>query len=119
MAAKKKVKQKKYHKGSARHKGMDDLMVTAVLIVAGISILILLASYISVTGKAVAGTPDTKGVTTLLQNAEIISGEGKMKCSYACARKGKNILLSYLDGELVGNNDIIEGKYSCLCASTG
>lgn len=115
----KKVTRKKYRKGKAHHKRLDDKMVTAVLVAAGISILILLASFISVTGLAVSGTPDTIGVTSVLQDAQLIEGEGTMKCSYACAREGKYTLLSYVDGELVNNDAVVRGAYSCLCASTG
>ena len=118
MVAKKKSVHKKYQKGSANHKGLDDKMVTAVIVTAGISVLILLASFMSVTGHAVSGTPDTIGVISLMQDATIISGDGTMKCSYACAREGKYTVVSSVDGQIVGNNDVITGEYACMCAST-
>ena len=119
MAKKKKFVRKKFRKGSASHKRFDDKMVTAVMVVAGISVLILLASFISVTGMAVSGTPDTEGFIQTAKDAELISGDGTMKCSYACARVGKYTILSSIDEELVGNDDIITGEYACLCMSTG
>ncbi|MAG60718.1 hypothetical protein CL619_02920 [archaeon] len=117
MVNSKKNVRKKFSKGSVTHKRFDDKMVTAVIVAAGISVLILLASFMSVTGLAVSGTPDTIGMTSVFQDAEIISGSGTMKCSYACAREGKYTLVSSLDGEIVGNDEIVSGDYACMCAS--
>ncbi len=118
MAATKKKVSKEYREGSANHKRLDDKMVSAVIVTAGISILILLASFMSVTGHAVSGTPDTTGMISIMQNSQIISGDGTMKCSYACSRNGQYSILSSVDGEIVGNDDVITGEYACLCAST-
>jgi hypothetical protein len=118
VVRKKVVARKKYREGSANHKRFDDKMVTAVLVASGISILILLASFMTVTGHAVSGTPDTSGITSVMQGAELISGDGTMKCGYACARIGKYSILSSVDGALVAGGDVVTGEYACLCAST-
>lgn len=118
MAKNKKFVRKTYHKGKASHKRLDDKMVTAVMVAAGISVLILLASYISVTGLAVSGTPDTEGMTTIFQNAELIEGSGRFKCSTYCGRLGMYAGISTLDQELVDNDYLGNGDYTCLCFST-
>jgi hypothetical protein len=98
---------------------ITDHLTMGVLIACGIATLVLISSFMSATGKAVSGTPDTIGITSVLQSAELVSGSGTMKCSYACARVGKNSIVSSVESELIGNNEIITGDWSCLCGGLG
>lgn len=118
MALKKTTRKRKV-KSVVHHKEPKDYLVTGVLIASALAILVLISSFISVTGQAVSGTPDTIGVTTVLQEAELLSGTGTMKCSYACARSGKSVMISSLDSEIVGNDAVITGDWTCLCGSLG
>ncbi len=118
----KKVKKavRRTHSSTVQEKvkhGFDDHMVTAVLVTSGLSLLILLASFMSVTGHAISGTPDTEGMEYVFQSAELLSGDGSMKCTYACAREGKYSIISSVDGELVGNDEVVSGDWTCLCAN--
>ena len=98
-------------------KRFDEHLVIAVMIVAGISILILLASYIAATGQAVqTGLPSNEGILNILNdNFEQSTGDGRMKCTYACGKLGSEAFISSLDGEFAENDDINTGESICSC----
>lgn len=100
------------------HKHWDEHMVIAVLIVSAICLLILLASFISVTGKAsYSGLATSESVLEMInENSLLVSGSGRMKCSYACSNQDAYSLLSYADEVQVENSAVFRGDYSCLCA---
>ncbi|MBU1111975.1 MAG: hypothetical protein ABIG93_01195 [archaeon] len=106
MAKKKKTKRQKW----------DDHLVIAVMVVAAVCILIMLASYISSTGKAYSGLPATEDFAEILNQAELIEGSGRMKCTYACGKVGGYAISSSFDGASVENTQIQSGSYTCLCA---
>jgi len=97
----------------------DEHLVIAVLVVSTICILIMLTSFMSVTGKAtMTGVVSTSQVLEMLnQNVVTVEGEGTMKCNYACGKMVKYTLVSYIDGQFVENNEIRSGKYICSCIS--
>jgi len=91
-------------------------MVVAVVVVAAVCVLIMLASYISSTGKAYSGLPATEDFTTILNQAELIEGSGRMKCTYACGKVGGYAVITSFDGNVYENDVIRSGDYTCLCA---
>ena len=105
------------YKNKTKYKHWDEHMVVAVLIVSAICLLILLASFISVTGKAsYTGLPTSESVIEMIQeNSILVSGSGRMKCSYACSSQNAYSLISYAGGVQVENSALFRGDYSCLC----
>ena len=102
---------------SVLHK-LDEHLVATVLVVAGIAVLIILAGVITSTGKATSfsGLPDSEGVLDLLnQNTVVIENSGRTKCTFACGKLERQAMQSYLDGNLVDNDQIISGSYACSC----
>ena len=97
----------------------DDHMVTAVILASGLCILLMLASFMSITGKAIEmGYPSSEKILEILnQNTQLVENEGWMDCDYACATIEKYALISSFDGEHVENTDVKNGQYKCLCVS--
>jgi hypothetical protein len=99
----------------------DETLVIAVMIAAFICLLILLADYLNASGKATAILPsiNKEKVVNTLNAATVVSGSGKMRCNIACFRDGeKTCILARTEDKIAKCNDIIEGNYYCLCAST-
>ena len=105
------------NKNISKHKRWDEHMVIAVLIVSALCLLILLASFISVTGKAsYQGLPSSESVLEMInENSILVTGSGRMKCNYACSNYDAYSLLSYAGGVQVENTALFRGDYSCLC----
>ncbi len=95
----------------------DEHLVATVLIVAGIAILILLASVMSSTGKAsFSGTVSPEDIISFEnQKTVILEGDGRTKCTFACGREGMKAQASYLNGNPVENDQLIDGAYICSC----
>jgi hypothetical protein len=109
------VKMVKMVKKIKKHQ-WDETLVAAVMIVSAIAILILLASYVSVTGQAYSSLPTKSGVIEMLSNADFLSGSGKVKCNIECGKIGKACILARKSSELSSCSAKIDGAYSCLCA---
>ena len=103
-------KNKLYHR-------LDEHLVAAVLVVAGIAILIILAGVISSTGQAsYSGLPDSVGIINMLnQNTQVIDGTGRMKCTFACGKVEKQAYAGYFDQIQTETEEIKEGNYACSC----
>jgi len=108
---KKQTKKKQEHK-------WDESLVIAVLVVAALSILIILASYITVTGHAYSTIPSKEGSLNILQKSVSIEGSGKAKCSIKCKDVGRICILAHGNENLVKCDTKITGTYQCLCANT-
>jgi len=93
-------------------------MVITVLVVAAISILIILASYITVTGAAYSTIPSKEGSLNMLQKSLVVEGSGKVKCSIQCRNVGKVCILAHINDNIVKCDEIITGNYHCLCTNT-
>jgi hypothetical protein len=104
-------------KGKKKHP-WDETLVIAVLVVAAISVLLILASYISVTGEAFATLPSKEGSLNMLNQAEIIEGSGTVYCSAKCAQASKGCIMAHKDEQRVTCGDQIVGNYKCLCTNT-
>ncbi len=104
--------KKRFHK-------LDEHLVAAVLVVAGIAILIMLAGVISSTGKASfpVGMDTQKAIQILNQNTVVLEGAGRTKGTFACSKLEKKVFACYIDGNLVETNAIIQGNYACSCIS--
>jgi len=92
----------------------DETLVIAVMVVSALCVLLLLASYIGVTGKAYR--PTEKGLVDILNQAEAKTGVArKTTCDLACG--SSRCILAYGNGILVKCGDLIRGEYNCLCAA--
>ncbi|MBT4604335.1 hypothetical protein HOC01_01730 [archaeon] len=102
---------------SKKHKATDYLLL-AFIAIAGVAILVLLASYFTATGDATdSGAIDSLGVVEIISQESVLhSGSGVMKCNYKCGQSGSYAIASTLDGEIVQNNAVISGDWTCLCA---
>jgi hypothetical protein len=96
----------------------DETMVIAVLVVAALSILIILASYITVTGEAYSTIPTKEGSLNLLQKSVVVEGNGNIKCASKCKNVGKICILAHENEKIVKCDKIIRGDYHCLCTNT-
>ncbi len=104
-------------KHGLRHKfQVDDAMVIAVLLTAALCILILLASSITVTGRAHAGLNQGR-VISMLNSATVVAGEGRTKCSIQCGEIDQQCLLARQGSGILRCSSITSGSYSCLCSS--
>ena len=115
------VSKKKTRTNASSYKNMlhklDEHLVAAVLVVAGIAILIMLAGVISTTGKAsFSGRIDSQTALQILnQNTHVFEGAGRTKGAFACGKLEKKVFACYIDGNLVETNTIIQGNYACSC----
>tara|TARA_Y100000310_G_C20148765_1_gene563682 strand:- start:22 stop:375 length:354 start_codon:yes stop_codon:yes gene_type:complete len=117
MAKKKKVSRKS--KTKKLHEKHDLQHYTMVLYVAsvGMSILFMLGAYTTATGLATAtGGLDVDVAIDSISEVELYAGNGWQQCTYLCAGKGKNAIVSSLDGEIVENSAEITGEWTCLCS---
>ena len=94
-------------------------MVAAVMVTSGLCILLMLASFMSVTGNAIqSGFPSNQGILNMLgENTLLVEGDGRLHCDRACALEEKYVLISSFDGEFVENKEKNDGQYKCLCVS--
>jgi len=95
----------------------DEHLVIAVMVVSAICILIMLTSFISVTGKASTGIITSDKVLEIVnKNMETFEGEGTIKCDYLCGKKGMYAFISYDGDQYVENHEIMDSeKYTCSC----
>ena len=94
----------------------DERLVITVMVVAALSILIILSTYISVTGKATF-TPNS--IADMLNSETIgLTGTGPNKCDRLCMREGKTCILAWENDVLVPCNQRINGEYACACSSS-
>jgi hypothetical protein len=112
------VKKNKVAKHKRDKHPWDETMVIAVLVVAALSILIILASYITVTGAADSTIPSREGSLNQLQKSVVVEGSGKAKCSNKCKDIGKVCILAHANNNLAKCVDNIIGDYNCLCTNT-
>jgi hypothetical protein len=96
----------------------DETMVIVVIITAALCILVLLASYIGVVGKAYSALPTGQGVVEMLSECEMTAGEGKVRCSIECAKLQEDCVLAWEGEVLKSCQDRVSGEYSCLCCSS-
>ena len=115
MAKRKTVKKSK--KTNGKHP-WDETLVIAVLVASALSILLLLASYISVTGQAYSSIPSREGVLNGLSGAVVVEGSGKAKCTVQCKNVGQICILAHQNDAIVECNTKIVGSYNCLCSGT-
>ncbi|PIZ52221.1 hypothetical protein COY27_00885 [Candidatus Woesearchaeota archaeon CG_4_10_14_0_2_um_filter_33_13] len=110
---------KKQIKHKAKKHPLDETMVIIVLVSAALCILIMLASYINVTGEAYASAVPTKeGVFSQINGALSLQGSGKAICSIQCKNSGQICILAHNNDKLAGCEDKLTGDYQCLCATT-
>ena len=101
---------------SKKSKRWDEILVVSVLVLAALSILLIISSYISVTGRAAFTAGN---VVEMLDSHTIgITGEGVAKCDRLCMREGKSCILAWEEQNLVACNQRINGEYSCACSSS-
>jgi hypothetical protein len=112
------VKKNKVAKQKGDKHPWDETMVIAVLVVAALSILIILASYITVTGAAYSTIPSREGSLEQLERAVIVEGNGKAKCSIMCKDIGKVCFVAHANDDLALCDDKITGDYHCTCTNT-
>lgn len=94
----------------------DEAVVLSVLMGGIIALLILLASFMTVSGKASAAPPTFEGVLSVFSTAEVVPrASGEATCTIACLHQGKNCLLGR-DGEQLLSCRSEESR-SCLCGS--
>ena len=113
MAKRKTVK--KSRKTNDKHH-WDETLVIAVLVASALSILLLLASYISVTGQAYSSIPSREGVLNVLSGAVVVEGSGKAKCTVQCKNVGQICILAHQNDLIVDCDTKIVGSYNCLCS---
>jgi hypothetical protein len=94
----------------------DETMVISVLVVAALAILMILASYISVTGEA-SSMPTKEGSLDVLKKSTVIEDSGRTKCSIKCKNEGKVCILAHLNENIAKCDEIISGDYHCLCTN--
>ncbi len=93
----------------------DKAVILSVLVGGIIALLILLASFMTVSGKASAAPPTFEGVLSLFNSAVTVQMADEATCNIACLHQGKNCLLGR-DGETLLSCRSEESR-SCLCAS--
>lgn len=92
----------------------DEAVVLSVLVGGIIALLILLASFMTVSGKASAAPPTFEGVLAVFSSAETVDKPvDEATCTIACLHRGKNCLLGR-DGERLLSCRSEESG-SCLC----
>ena len=96
----------------------DETLVISVLVVAALSVLIILASYITVTGNAFSSMPTEDSIKSLLNGAMTISGNGKMICNQVCNKVYSVCVLAHGNEQIIGCGQPFKGDYQCLCAKT-
>ena len=94
----------------------DETMVIIVMVVSALCILFMLASYVTVTGKA-AAQPTQSGVLEMLNKATIIEGSGKGSCRVKCNDQELVCILAHKNGILVDCGDKKPATYHCLCTN--
>ena len=115
----KKSKKVKRSKEANEKHPWDETLVIAVLVASALSVLLLLASYISVTGEAYSSIPTREGVLNVLNGATVVEGSGKAKCTVQCKSVGQICILAHQNEVIVDCNAKIVGSYNCLCSSVG
>ena len=106
------VKKKQKHK-------WDETLVISVLVVAALSVLIILASYITVTGNAYTSIPTQESVEGMLNDAFTIEGNGRVKCANECSKASSVCIAAHKGEELIKCGQLIRNQdYECLCAKT-
>ena len=109
------AKRKTVKKVNEKHP-WDETLVIAVLIASALSVLLLLASYISVTGQAYSSIPTREGALNILSGAVVVEGSGKAKCTIRCKDVGQICILAHQNDNIVDCNTKIVGSYNCLCS---
>jgi hypothetical protein len=94
----------------------DETMVIAVMIVSTLCILLLLANYVGVVGKAFQAPSQDKSLG-LLTSAIIVEGNNeKTRCNIACGEL--TCVLAHKNGQLIKCSDKINREsYQCLCTN--
>jgi hypothetical protein len=108
---------KKMKKTKNKHR-WDETMVIAVMIVSVLCILLMLASYVNVTGKAASSVPTIDGVLNMINGATVVTGDEKINCNFACAKVKQTCILAKHETKLISCSEIFEGEYTCFCTST-
>lgn len=94
----------------------DEHLVIAVMVVSAICILIMLTSFMSVTGKATTSIISSDGVLNKINTGTfVITGDGPTKCDYECGKEKMYAFVSHNGDEFVENSQIISGDYTCTC----
>ena len=88
------------------------------MVLSVICVLILLASFISVTGRASAILPSQEGILNMLNNIVILEGNDVSKCNIDCARESKTCILATQEGKLKRCIDKVKNNYQCYCADS-
>lgn len=121
-----KVRKEKERKGKKKQAGSrlkkhpwDETMVIIVMVASVLCILLMLANYMGVVGKAYSGMPTAEGVVEMLSRCELVSGGEVTKCSIKCVKEtGKDCVLAWQGEELKGCREKIRGEHSCLCCKS-
>jgi hypothetical protein len=98
----------------------DETMVITVMVVSALCVLLLLASYITSSGRASYGAPHqaTSGtVLNMINSATASQGANKTICNVICTKRLETCIAAHAGDQLVGCGDKIYGNYSCLCAN--
>ena len=105
-------------KKKEKHK-WDETLVISVLVVAALSILIILASYITVTGKAYSSIPTKESVLNILNKATVASPGEANKCHNVCKSQGSACVLSKdSDDKIYLCEEFVYTPPTCLCAKS-
>lgn len=96
----------------------DEHLVIAVMVISAICILIMLTSFMSITGKATTEPVNSEQILNIInKNTQTFEGEGKTKCDYLCGKNKMYALVSHNGEKFVENNQIINGDYTCTCVT--
>jgi len=97
----------------------DEHLVIAVMVISAICILIMLTSFMSVTGKADSHTTsimNSDGVLNTINTGTVVKiGDGPTKCDHQCGKDNMYAFVSHNGEIFVENNQIISRKYTCSC----
>jgi hypothetical protein len=104
-------------KKKEKHK-WDETLVISVMVVAALSILIILASYITVTGKAYSSIPTKESVLNILNKATVASPGEVSFCDYECSNSGSACILSKDSNNQIHNCKSFISAPDCLCAKS-
>jgi hypothetical protein len=110
---------------------LDETMVIAVMVTACICILIILASFMTTTGKATATLPNHQDLINILSSARIVQGEEIQEgasvaeirkaiksCNNICINEKRFCVLSRTKNNQLLTCDKGGVGLTCLCAST-
>jgi len=92
-------------------------MVIAVMVVSAICILVLLASYLSVSGKATGTVPSKESITSILESSKMVSGQETIRsCNNICLDQKRFCVLSRSKMGKLLTCDREGISLICLCA---